>query len=164
MRHLIIMLCCFILSSCGVRPLNDFDKHNNLLTQIELGNVSGEKTYLVKNQLINTLNPYNEDNKKLYIIDVTINSTNSNSIVQKDSTILEKTTNINLTYTLRKQGSSKELTKGNFVTKSSFFNTVSPYGSFVQENKAFEEALKLSITNLKRKLLIFFAKSQQNKK
>lgn len=164
MRHIIILFSFILLTSCGFRPLSDFENKTSELQEISLGAIKGENDHLIKNYLNNALNFYNEDSKKLYIIDVSVNSNTSNAIIQKDSTIVEKTITITSTYSLKDTKTMKVIDTKTIVTRSNFTNTTSPYGSFVQEQKAYRDALKTSIDEIKKHLLLFFAKKHKNQK
>jgi hypothetical protein len=153
-----------MITSCGLRPLSDFEKNSTVLTSISIGHIAGENSHLIANYLNNALNIYDIRTQKLYTIDLTVTSTIANAIIQKDSTILEKTITLSATYILKDIKTSKELEKRTIITRSNFLNTTSPYGSFVQEQKAYKEALQISINNIKKHLLLFFAKEYKNNK
>ena len=162
MRYLflIITLC---VCSCGLRPYSEFNTNSHILTQISLGTIKGEQQHLIKNYLLNALNIYDQHNEIKYLLDVTVISQSNDSVVQKDSTVLEKTITINAAYVLKAKNNLTPLTQGTITLKSNFTSTASPYGSFVQEKKSYADALKLTVSDIKRNLIIYFAKNSKDK-
>lgn len=160
MPYIFLLLICIFTTSCGLRPLSDFEKNDSLLTFISIGKISGHDSYLTENYLSNALNIYNTDTKKSYVIDVNIVLSKSNAIIQKDSRIVEQTMILASTYVLKDIKTLKELDRKTIVTRSNFSNTNSPYGSFIQEQKSYKETLKISVNDITKHLLLFFAKER----
>jgi|GEM_PF-1697054 len=154
MKKFIIVVLLF-LSSCNLTPLYKINDENyNILSQINIGKVEGDKNYIIRNYLETEFNPNGLSEEKKFELDIVVTSSTSASLVQKDSTISSSRMELVANYTLKDSEKKKEIRSGRLKIVTNFEENLSPYSSFAQKNKAYDNALKEMVRSLKSHIII----------
>lgn len=150
-----IFVILFFLSSCGLTPLHKVNHENyNILSQINIGNVQGTKNYIIRNYLEAEFNPNGLSKEKKFELDIIVTSGITGSLVQKDSTISNSRMELVANYTLKDSEKKKEIRSGVIKIVTNFEDNLSPYSSFAQKNKTYDNALKEMVRSLKSHIII----------
>ncbi len=157
MRSFFLVILVLLIDGCTLRPLVMNDEQ---LKKVEIRKVVSDSPVL-RGYLLNLFDFYNADRTKDYIIDVVVTRNVNNSIIQKDSSILEKRIILNSSFVLYdKKG--KELIRGNEMIAADYGDLSSPYGSYLKEQKIYHEALKQVAEDIKRQVMIYFLNHKRN--
>lgn len=136
-------------------PLHQINNDNyNILSQIKMGKVEGTKNYIIKNYLETEFNPNGLSEEKKFELDIVVTSDTGASLIQKDSTISGSYLELIAHYTLKDSEKKKEIRSGVVKIVTNFENNLSPYSSFAQKNKAYDNALKEMVRSLKSHIII----------
>jgi hypothetical protein len=155
MRSLILFISIMFLFGCGLKPLYQVnDEKYDILTQIKIGNVEGEKNYLMKHYLDHALNPNNISAQKRFVLDVIISNHVSNTLVLQDSTTTSSDMIVVANFNLRSIDNDNEVKSGALRVVTNFEEPQSSYASFVQKNKAYDNALKEIVRSIKGNILV----------
>jgi len=155
MRYFVLVIAVMLLSGCGLRPLYKVnDAQYDILTQITIRNVEGEKNYLMKHYLDHALNPNDISAKKYFTLDVTLSHHVGNTLVLQDSTTTSSDMVVVANFSLRSIAEDKEIKSGSLRVVTNFEEPQSSYASFAQRNKAYDNALKEIVRSLKGNILV----------
>lgn len=151
-----LIICCLLLqTSCAMRPLyasenNSITKELSTIQVAEINNVSGAEFIRVFYDII----PQTE--KPKYLLKVEVGQTTNPTALQKNAEILRKMITQITKYRLFDLESNKLLTEGQFVTHSSFNNSLTPYAAHVENEAAVESIVKQAAQELRLRLILYF--------
>ena len=150
----ITLIIFFIISSCSFTPLHKEAQGNyHTLSQIKLGAIRAEKDYIFRNYLLEELNPNRIESKQRFVLDISINKSTRDLLVQKDTTISRSEIIVTANYKL-KDMKNNIIKSGNIKSTASFEQNLSSYSSFTQENEAYKNALKDIARSLKSRIIV----------
>jgi len=115
------------------------------------------EAYELQNHLQKILNTGLQGKK--YRLEIRVNKTSSDSVVQKDSEVLRQNVEFNVWYQLYKLDDSNPIYKGKFRQISSFNTSFSPYSTNVEYEAAKISLARSCAEELRRKLILFFKRT-----
>lgn len=143
-----------LLIGCSFTPLHKETKQNyHILSQVQLGNIRAEQSYIFRNYLLEELNPNRVDSKPKFILDISVAKSVDSLLVQQDTTISRSEVKVIAHYTL-KHMDGKIIKSGKIRSTNSFEQNMSSYSSFTQEREAYKNALKDIVRSLKSRIII----------
>lgn len=162
-RRALILAVGGALGACNFRPMllaeaPGDDRVREELAAIEITGMSGRLGYLVRNALLDDLNPQSLDVPARYVLDVDLTSSATALGIQLDSTI----TRFNLTLIARFRlldRASQEVRYASLVRRVSSYNVSrEPYADLVASETAEERAAEEVSTDIRTLLAVHFAK------
>ncbi len=155
LKIITLLSLLFVTVSCGFRPLNHLDKEEQiLLSKIKVNRVNTEKPYLLRAYLEDELNPKHITSNQMFEINVTVTKAEEDLLIQKDSTVVRKNIIGTVSFDLYDLKKRKMVKRGNFKERASFTQVDSPYASFAQHEKAYEELMQNIARNIKSRVIL----------
>ena len=154
-KNLVCALLLLFLSSCNITPLYKANQENyDLLTQVNIKSVQGEKDYILRHYLDSALNPNNIKAQKRFDLDISVTQSAGGTLVQRDSTVTDTDMIIVANFSLKSIKDNKEIKSGRIQVVTNFEDALSSYASFSQKNKAYDNALKEIVRSIKSYILV----------
>lgn len=97
-----------------------------------------------------------KDKVSRYILTINVNNFSYPIIIQRNAKVLRQAINQKIDYNLIDKGSSRELTKGQFIVTFSYNTNVSPYSSFINNEIIYDELMKQAAEEIIYRISIFF--------
>jgi hypothetical protein len=151
------------LGACNFRPLllakgPDNEPVRAELTAIELRGLDGRLGFLVRNALLDELNPQSLPVPPRYVLDVRVRSRARALGIQLDSTITRYNLSVYATFQLR-QKDTNDILLGSTVQRISSYNVSrEPYADLVASRTAERRAADLVGTDISMLLATYFAR------
>lgn len=153
MRYIFPILF-FISASCSFTPLHKETSRNyNILSQVKVRKLQAEQSHLLKNYLLEELNPNRVHSKERFVLDISVTKSVDDLLVQKDTTVSRSEMTVTAYYTL-KDTSNKTIKQSHIKSVTSFEQNLSSYSSFTQEREAYKNALKDIARSLKSRIIV----------
>jgi LPS-assembly lipoprotein len=151
------------LGSCNFRPLllakgADNEPVRAELAAVELRGLDGRLGYLVRNALLDELNPQSLPVPARYVLDVRVRSRARALGIQLDSTITRYNLSVYATFQLR-QKDTNNILLGSTVERISSYNVSrEPYADLVASHTAERRAADLVGNDISMQLATYFAR------
>lgn len=141
-RSLLWVLC---LAGCGFRPLysEQDDQTVERLALIRVGSIEGRMGQIMRNQLVQGLNPSGEPAHAAYDLTVTLGSSERDLGIGKDATTTRAETTVSAHYVLKDRKTGKVIFEGR-ESESTDYNLIvdSYYSNIVAKNNAQKGAVQ----------------------
>ena len=147
----------FIFTSCGYEPI--YSKNANInkeLLSISVKNIKNRPGQIVRNTLLNQLNPERERVITKYKLIVEIFESKSSLAYRKDKSATRTDLEITANYLLTDIKNGEILLKEATTSISSFDVVESVYATLIAENDVREKSLKVISDDIYTNLVIFF--------
>mgnify|MGYP002036305848 CR=1 FL=1 len=151
------MFILLVVSSCGYQPIYSKNKIvDEALLSVSVKNIKDRSGQILKNSLINKINPEGKKVITKYKLNIEINEAKTNLAYRKDMAATRTDLEINVLYSLRNIKSGEVVYQDESSSISSFDVVESVYASLVAENDAREKSLKVLSDQIYTNLVIFF--------
>ena len=149
----------FIFTSCGYEPIYSKNANTNKeLLSISVKNIKNRPGQILRNTLLNQLNPERERVITKYRLIVEIFESKSSLAYRRDMSATRTDLEITANYLLKDIKNGEILLKQEAKSISSFDVVESVYATLVAEKDAREKSLKIISDNIYTNLVIFFKK------
>lgn len=152
MRYHLIALVLILLqtAACGFKPLHSVNE--NALTQVEVGSIKGEQAYKLRGYLEDAMYFGNSQEIKSVKLDVDLVKTSDNALMAQDYTVIRKDLKIVANYKLTKIKDGRVIDAGTVKVIGGLEEVKSPFATFVQEEKIYEDSMQEIAKLLKIKI------------
>ena len=143
-KNLKLFFCLFFLFSCGYEPIHSKKiKTNPELYSISVKNIKDRSGQILKNSLVNSLNPDGIRVITKYRLFVEISESKSSLAYRKDMSATRTDLQSTAKYLLRGAENANIVLKDEVTSITSFDVVESVYANFVAEKDAREKTLKI---------------------
>ena len=147
----------FIFTSCGYEPIYSKNANTNKeLLSISVQNIKNRPGQILRNTLLNQLNPKRERVITKYRLIVEISESKSSLAYRKDMSATRTDLNVTAKYLLKDIKNGKILLKQEAKSISSFDVVESVYATLIAEKDVREKNLKVISNDIYTNLVIFF--------
>lgn len=156
----ILLLSGLLLTSCGFKPVYAQNQPSAIaeLNQIYVEAIPGRSGQVLRNKLLDLLNPKNQYADDRYILKITLEEERRQFGIQEDLRITRYDITALADYVLIDTYSNKEVLKDSAKIYSSFNRTDSEFSTFVAEEDAREKASEQLAFEIRGKLAALFSK------
>lgn len=133
------------LAGCGFQPL--YGEHTRSIAsaesaQISVAPIPERVGQIIRNELLDRLNPRGEPQRPKYRLDATVQEQREGLAFQRDQTVTRFNLTVSATYSLSESGSGKVLVRGQARTIASYNVVQSEFANVVAERDAETRAAK----------------------
>ena len=147
----------FIFTSCGYEPIYSKNANTNKeLLSISVKNIKNRSGQILRNTLLNQLNPERERVITKYRLIVEISETKSSLAYRKDMSATRTDLNVTANYLLKDIKNGEILLKQEVKSIASFDVVESVYATLIAEKDVREKNLKVISNDIYTNLVIFF--------
>ena len=147
----------FIFTSCGYEPIYSKNANRNKeLLSISVQNIKNRPGQILRNTLLNKLNPERERVIIKYRLIVEISESKSSLAYRKDMSATRTDLNVTANYLLKDIKNGEILLKQEAKSISSFDVVESVYATLIAEKDVREKNLKVISNDIYTNLVIFF--------
>ena len=149
----------FMFSSCGYEPI--YSKNINInkeLLSISINNIKNRSGQILRNTLLNQLNPERERVIIKYRLIIEISESRTDLGYRRDMSATRADLEVTAKYFLKNAKNDEIILKEEVKSISSFDVVESVYATLVAEKDAREKSLKIISDNIYTNLVIFFKK------
>ena len=147
----------FIFTSCGYEPIYSKNANTNKeLLSISVQNIKNRPGQILRNTLLNQLNPERERVITKYRLIVEISESKSSLAYRKDMSATRTDLNVTANYLLKDIKNGEILLKQEAKSISSFDVVESVYATLIAEKDVREKNLKVISNDIYTNLVIFF--------
>ena len=148
-----------MLLSCGYKPIHQKNLQvSEDLLSISVKNIKDRPGQILKNSLINKLNPEGQRTIKKYNLIVELSESKTELGIRKDMSATRTDLEISVKYILRDIENSNILLEGNKKSVSSYDVVESVYATLVAEKEARKNGINVLSDDIFTDLAIFFKK------
>ena len=149
----------FMFSSCGYEPIysKNINKNKELLS-ISINNIKNRSGQILRNTLLNQLNPERERVIIKYRLIIEISESRTDLGYRKDMSATRTDLEVTAKYLLKNTKNDEIILKDEANSISSFDVVESVYATLIAEKDAREKSLKVISDNIYTNLVIFFKK------
>ena len=147
----------FIFTSCGYEPIYSKNANTNKeLLSISVKNIKNRSGQILRNTLLNQLNPERERVITKYRLIVEISESKSSLAYRKDMSATRTDLNVTANYLLKDIKNGEILLKQEAKSISSFDVVESVYATLIAEKDVREKNLEVISNDIYTNLVIFF--------
>ena len=147
----------FIFTSCGYEPIYSKNANTNKeLLSISVQNIKNRPGQILRNSLLNQLNPERERVITKYRLIVEISESKSSLAYRKDMSATRTDLEVTVNYLLKDIKNGQILLKQDVKSISSFDVVESVYATLIAEKDVREKNLKVISNDIYTNLVIFF--------
>jgi LPS-assembly lipoprotein len=147
----------FIFTSCGYEPIHSKNANTNKeLLSISVQNIKNRPGQILRNTLLNQLNPERERVITKYRLIVEISESKSSLAYRRDMSATRTDLNVTANYLLKDIKNGEILLKQEAKSISSFDVVESVYATLIAEKDVREKNLKVISNDIYTNLVIFF--------
>jgi hypothetical protein len=162
-RRLMVLGLAATLGACNFRPMllakgPDAEPVRAELAAIEIQGLDGRLGYLVRNALLDELNPQSLPVPERYVLDVRVRSRARALGIQLDSTITRYNLSVLAAFQLRRKDTNDILVSSTVERISSYNVSREPYADLVASQTAERRAAELVGTDISTVLAAYFAR------
>ena len=153
------LIAFFTFSSCGYEPIysKNVNKNKELLS-ISVKNIKNRPGQILRNTLLNQLNPERERVITKYRLIIEISESSTSLGYRRDRSATRTDLEVTAKYLLKNVKNDEIILKEDVKSISSFDVVESVYATLVAEKDAREKSLKIISDNIYTNLVIFFKK------
>lgn len=160
MKKSFLIICIFILSSCGFKPMLAKDPNGNMiLDEVQLYHVEGEEqprlNRIISEQMGIASTP-------IYHLNIKVNEEISAIGITKDSRSTRYKVKVYFNYTLVEIDTQKTIDSGNIFLYSSYDVAQSEYANYIAERYTSDNILKELCDELKSRLILVISSRSVN--
>jgi LPS-assembly lipoprotein len=162
-RRVLLLALAGGLGACNFRPLYlakgaDNTAAQSELAAIEIQGLSGRLGYLLRNALLDELNPATAAVPPRYVLDVSLSSRADPLAIQLDSTITRYNLAVSAVFQLRDKTTSNVLVSSAVQRISSYNVSRQPYADLIASQTAERRAAQEVATEIRTMLAVEFAR------
>ena len=155
----IYLIVFFIFTGCGYESIYSKNVYKNKdLLSISVKNIKDRSGQILRNSLLNNLNPDRERVIKKYKLIVEISESKTSLAYRKDMSATRTDLEVTVNYLLTDIKNGEILLKETITSTSSFDVVESVYATIVAEKDAMKKILNVLSDNIFTNLVIFFKK------
>ena len=149
----------FMFSSCGYEPIYSKNINTNKeLLSISIKNIKNRSGQILRNTLLNQLNPERERVLIKYRLIIEISESRTDLGYRRDMSATRADLEVTAKYLLKNTKNDEIILKDEANSISSFDVVESVYATLIAEKDAREKSLKVISDNIYTNLVIFFKK------
>tara|TARA_B100000745_G_scaffold213222_1_gene141363 strand:+ start:1554 stop:2045 length:492 start_codon:yes stop_codon:yes gene_type:complete len=153
------LIAFFMSSSCGYEPIYSKNINTNKeLLSISIKNIKNRSGQILRNTLLNQLNPERERVITKYRLIIEISESSTSLGYRRDRSATRTDLEVTAKYLLKNVKNDEIILKEDVKSISSFDVVESVYATLVAEKDAREKSLKIISDNIYTNLVIFFKK------
>ena len=153
------LIAFFMFSSCGYEPIYSKNINTNKeLLSISIKNIKNRPGQILRNTLLNQLNPERERVIIKYRLIIEISESSTSLGYRRDRSATRTDLEVTAKYLLKNVKNDEIILKEDVKSISSFDVVESVYATLVAEKDAREKSLKIISDNIYTNLVIFFKK------
>jgi len=153
------LIAFFMSSSCGYEPIYSKNINTNKeLLSISIKNIKNRSGQILRNTLLNQLNPERERVIIKYRLIIEISESSTSLGYRRDRSATRTDLEVTAKYLLKNVKNDEIILKEDVKSISSFDVVESVYATLVAEKDAREKSLKIISDNIYTNLVIFFKK------
>tara|TARA_Y100000815_G_scaffold160574_1_gene145680 strand:+ start:404 stop:895 length:492 start_codon:yes stop_codon:yes gene_type:complete len=153
------LIAFFMFSSCGYEPIYSKNINTNKeLLSISIKNIKNRPGQILRNTLLNQLNPERERVITKYRLIIEISESSTSLGYRRDRSATRTDLEVTAKYLLKNVKNDEIILKEDVKSISSFDVVESVYATLVAEKDAREKSLKIISDNIYTNLVIFFKK------
>ena len=153
------LIAFFMSSSCGYEPIYSKNINTNKeLLSISIKNIKNRSGQILRNTLLNQLNPERERVLIKYRLIIEISESSTSLGYRRDRSATRTDLEVTAKYLLKNVKNDEIILKEDVKSISSFDVVESVYATLVAEKDAREKSLKIISDNIYTNLVIFFKK------
>jgi len=153
------LIAFFMSSSCGYEPIYSKNINTNKeLLSISIKNIKNRPGQILRNTLLNQLNPERERVITKYRLIIEISESSTSLGYRRDRSATRTDLEVTAKYLLKNVKNDEIILKEDVKSISSFDVVESVYATLVAEKDAREKSLKIISDNIYTNLVIFFKK------
>ena len=153
------LIAFFMSSSCGYEPIYSKNINTNKeLLSISIKNIKNRPGQILRNTLLNQLNPERERVIIKYRLIIEISESSTSLGYRRDRSATRTDLEVTAKYLLKNVKNDEIILKEDVKSISSFDVVESVYATLVAEKDAREKSLKIISDNIYTNLVIFFKK------
>ena len=160
MKKIKLFLCLmffFIITSCGYQPIYSKNINTNKeLLSISIKNIKNRSGQILRNTLLNQLNPERERVIIKYRLIIEISESRTDLGYRRDMSATRADLEVTAKYLLKNTKNDEIILKDEANSISSFDVVESVYATLIAEKDAREKSLKVISDNIYTNLVIFF--------
>ena len=156
-KFFLILTIYLVISSCGYEPVySKKDDLNPELYSISVKNIKDRSGHILRNSLLNKLNPEGKRVVLKYRLSVEITESKEELAYRKDMAATRSDLEINVKYKLNKLNDGDLMLDEEIKSISSYDVVESVYATLVAEKDAREKSLEILSDDIYTNLVIFF--------
>ena len=153
------LIAFFMFSSCGYEPIYSKNINTNKeLLSISIKNIKNRPGQILRNTLLNQLNPERERVIIKYRLIIELSESSTSLGYRRDMSATRTDLEVTAKYLLKNVKNDEIILKEEAKSISSFDVVESVYATLVAEKDAREKSLKIISDNIYTNLVIFFKK------
>ena len=153
------LIIFFIFTNCGYEPIYSKNINTNKeLLSISVKNIKDRPGQILRNSLLNKINPHRERVIKKYRLIIEITESKTELGYRRDMSATRSDLTITVKYSLINIKNGEILIEEDAKSISSFDVVESVYATLIAENDAREKSLKILSDDIFTNLAIFFKK------
>jgi len=153
------LIVFFMFSSCGYEPIYSKNINTNKeLLSISIKNIKNRPGQILRNTLLNQLNPERERVIIKYRLIIELSESSTSLGYRRDMSATRTDLEVTAKYLLKNVKNDEIILKEDVKSISSFDVVESVYATLVAEKDAREKSLKIISDNIYTNLVIFFKK------
>ena len=153
------LIAFFMSSSCGYEPIYSKNINTNKeLLSISIKNIKNRSGQILRNTLLNQLNPERERVIIKYRLIIELSESSTSLGYRRDRSATRTDLEVTAKYLLKNVKNDEIILKEDVKSISSFDVVESVYATLVAEKDAREKSLKIISDNIYTNLVIFFKK------
>ena len=160
-RLFLYLIVFFVSTSCGYEPIYSKNINKNInkeLLSISINNIKNRSGQILRNTLLNQLNPERERVITKYRLIIEISESSRSLGYRRDMSATRADLEVIAKYFLKNAKNDEIILKEEVKSISSFDVVESVYATLVAEKDAREKNLKIISDNIYTNLVIFFKK------
>ena len=153
------LIAFFMFSSCGYEPIYSKNINTNKeLLSISIKNIKNRSGQILRNTLLNQLNPERERVIIKYRLIIELSESSTSLGYRRDMSATRSDLEVTAKYLLKNAKNDEIILKDEANSISSFDVVESVYATLIAEKDAREKSLKIISDNIYTNLVIFFKK------
>ena len=158
-KFFLYLIAIFMFSSCGYKPIYSKNVNTNKeLLSISIKNIKNRSGQILRNTLLNQLNPERERVIIKYRLIIELSESSTSLGYRRDMSATRTDLEVTAKYLLKNVKNDEIILKEDVKSISSFDVVESVYATLVAEKDAREKSLKIKSDNIYTNLVIFFKK------
>ena len=158
-KFFLYLIAFFMFSSCGYKPIYSKNVNTNKeLLSISIKNIKNRPGQILRNTLLNQLNPERERVIIKYRLIIELSESSTSLGYRRDMSATRTDLEVTAKYLLKNVKNDEIILKEDVKSISSFDVVESVYATLVAEKDAREKSLKIISDNIYTNLVIFFKK------
>lgn len=158
-RTIVIGLLIALTAGCGFQPLYGGGKKGQASTElasISIQPIADRMGQLLRNELLDLINPYGTPSRPLYRLDITMVESKSELAVKKSEIATRANLRIMASYVLYDQNTGLSVFSGNSAVVGSYNVLDSEYATLVAENNARSRVIPEIARDIQTRLSAYF--------